>query len=105
MIIVTAKIGSLPFESVKRESISQARGKEHRKVEEQGAMIARQQKQIETLTTGLQKVSAQLAAVSLSRSGLEASKFATGRIRGGGPRRKWSTILRNASGSHAHART
>lgn len=59
--------------------------KEHRKVEEQGAMIARQQKQIETLTTGLQKVSAQLAAASLSRGGLEASKFATGRIRGGGP--------------------
>jgi Chaperone of endosialidase len=34
-----------------------------------------QQKQIEALTAGLQKVSAQL----------EASKFATGRIRGGGP--------------------
>jgi hypothetical protein len=34
--------------------------KEHRKVEEQGAMIARQQKQIEALTAGLQKVSAQL---------------------------------------------
>jgi hypothetical protein len=48
-------------------------------------MIARQQKQIETLTTGLQKVSAQLTAAGLSRGGLEASKFATGRIRGGGP--------------------
>jgi len=34
--------------------------KEHRKVEEQGAMIARQQEQIEALTAGLQKVSAQL---------------------------------------------
>jgi len=34
--------------------------KEHRKVEEQGAMIARQQKQIEALTAGLQKVSAQI---------------------------------------------
>jgi hypothetical protein len=34
--------------------------KEHRKVEEQGAMIARQQKQIDALTAGLQKVSAQL---------------------------------------------
>jgi hypothetical protein len=34
--------------------------KEHRIVQEQGAMIARQQKQIETLTAGLQKVSAQL---------------------------------------------
>jgi len=34
--------------------------KEHRKVEEQGATIAQQQKQIEALTVGLQKVSAQL---------------------------------------------
>ena len=34
--------------------------KEHRSVQEQGATIARQQKQIEALTTGLQKVSAQL---------------------------------------------
>jgi hypothetical protein len=36
--------------------------KEHRKNEEQEATIARQQKQIETLTAGLQKVSAQLEA-------------------------------------------
>jgi hypothetical protein len=43
--------------------------KEHRKVEEQGremqeqkAIAARQQKQIEALTAGLQKVSAQLEA-------------------------------------------
>ena len=36
--------------------------KEHRTVKEQGAMIARQQKQIEALTAGLQKVSAQLEA-------------------------------------------
>jgi endosialidase-like protein len=34
--------------------------KAHRKIEEQGTMIAQQQKQIESLTTGLQKVSAQL---------------------------------------------
>jgi hypothetical protein len=34
--------------------------KEHRHVQEQDAIIARQQKQIDTLTTGLQKVSAQL---------------------------------------------
>jgi hypothetical protein len=34
--------------------------KEHRKVEEQGATIVRQQKQIEALTAGLQKVSAEL---------------------------------------------
>ena len=39
--------------------------KEHRIVQEQGATIARQQKQIEALTAGLQKVSAQ---VEMSRS-------------------------------------
>ena len=33
---------------------------EQRKVQEQGATIARQQKQIDALTAGLQKVSAQL---------------------------------------------
>jgi hypothetical protein len=33
---------------------------EQRKVQEQGATIARLEQQIETLTTGLQKVSAQL---------------------------------------------
>jgi hypothetical protein len=54
--------------------------KEHRKVEDLEANAARQQKQIEALTAGLQKVSAQLAAASPSRGGLEASKFATGRI-------------------------
>ena len=47
--------------------------KEHRKNEEQEATIARQQKQVETLTAGLQKVTAQL----------ELIKFATGRIRRG----------------------
>ena len=40
---------------------------------------------IEALTAGLQKISAQLAAASPSGGGLEASKFATGRIRRGGP--------------------
>jgi hypothetical protein len=59
--------------------------KSHRKMEEQQAMIECQQKQIETLTAGLQKVSAQLAAVSPSSGGLEVTKFATGRIRRGGP--------------------
>jgi Chaperone of endosialidase len=34
--------------------------KAHRKIEQQGATIAQQQKQIEALTAGLQKVSAQL---------------------------------------------
>ena len=50
--------------------------KEHNRVEEQGTMIARQQKQIEELTAGLQKVSAQLAAASPSLGGLELSKAA-----------------------------
>jgi hypothetical protein len=36
--------------------------KEHRHAEEQDAIIALQQKQIEALTAGLQKVSAQLEA-------------------------------------------
>jgi hypothetical protein len=48
--------------------------KEHRKNEEQEATIARQQAQIEALTAGLQKVSAQLAAASPSGGGLEASR-------------------------------
>jgi len=54
--------------------------KEHRKVEQL-------EKQIEVLTAGLQKVSAQLASASPSRrtaGRLEANKFAVGRIRGGG---------------------
>ena len=77
--------------------------KEHRKKEQQETMITQlkatlakqqkdfqaiatqQQKQIEALTAGLQKVSAELAAASPSRGGLEASQFATGRIRRGGP--------------------
>ncbi len=48
--------------------------KEHGKNEQQEATIAHQQKQIEALTAGLQKVTAQLAAASPSRDGLEASK-------------------------------
>jgi hypothetical protein len=56
-------------------------------------MIAQQQKQIEPLTAGLQKLSAQLAAASPSGGGLEVSKFATGRIRRGGPATQ--TVLNN----------
>ena len=48
--------------------------KEHRRNGQQEATIARLQGQIEALTAGLQKVSAQLAAASPSGSGLEASK-------------------------------
>jgi Chaperone of endosialidase len=40
--------------------------KEHKTVEEQGATIARQQKQIDALTAGLQKVSGQLEASKLA---------------------------------------
>src|ERR1043166_5310789 len=43
--------------------------KEHKTVQEQGAIIARQQKQIEQLAAGLQKVSAQL---QLSKSAPQA---------------------------------
>lgn len=45
--------------------------KEHKTVQEQGAIIARQQKQIEALTKGLQKVSAQLATASPSLADLK----------------------------------
>ena len=58
---------------------------EQHKVQKLEANAAQQQKQIEALAVGLQKVSAQLAAASPSRGGLEANKFAIGRIRGGGP--------------------
>jgi hypothetical protein len=47
--------------------------------------LAEQERQIEALASGLQKVSSQLAEASPSRGGLEVCKFATGRIRGGGP--------------------
>ena len=48
--------------------------KEHHEVEDLKTIVAEQQKQIEALTAGLQKVSAQLATASPSRGGLEASK-------------------------------
>ena len=98
-------LGCYPLKSVKREPISQSRGKEHRKVGEQGAMIARQQKQIGTLTTGLQKVSAQLAAASLSLADLKRANSPQDESAVADLRRKWSTIPGNASGSHAYART
>jgi hypothetical protein len=47
-------------------------------------------KQIEALTAGLQKVSAQLAATGPSCGGLQMNKFATGRIRRGGSNRNGS---------------
>ena len=63
--------------------------KQHRKVETLQATVAQQHKDFEAAVAELkgqiQKVSAQLAEASPSRGGLEASKFATGRIRRGGP--------------------
>jgi hypothetical protein len=47
---------------------------EQRKVQQQGASIAHLEQQIEALTVGLQKLSAQVAAASPSGGGLEASK-------------------------------
>jgi len=48
--------------------------KEHHQVQDLKTIVAEQQKQIGALTAGLQKVNAQLAAVSTSRGGVEASK-------------------------------
>jgi hypothetical protein len=66
--------------------------KEHRKVQEHEKTIAELKSGMTALAATvkeqaaqIQKVSAQLAAASPSRGGLEASKFATGRIRRGGP--------------------
>ena len=66
--------------------------KEHRKNQEQEKTIAELKSGMRALAATvkeqaslIQKVSAQLAAASPSRGGLEASKFATGRIRRGGP--------------------
>jgi hypothetical protein len=66
--------------------------KEHKKVAEHEATIAQLESGMETLfatvkeqAAQIQKVSAQLAAASPSRGGLQASKFASGRIRCGEP--------------------
>jgi hypothetical protein len=66
--------------------------KEHRKNEEQEKTIAELNSGMTALAATvkvqaaqIQKVSAQLAVASPSDGGLEASKFATGRIRRGGP--------------------
>jgi hypothetical protein len=70
--------------------------KEHKKVEEQGGTINQLKKDFRATVAALtarlkeqdskiEKVSVRLAAASPSRGGLEMSKFATGRIRRGGP--------------------
>jgi hypothetical protein len=53
------KLESVRYEAVNAMLLNEFL-KEHRTVQEQGAIIARQQKQIDALTAGLQKVSAQL---------------------------------------------
>jgi trimeric autotransporter adhesin len=53
------KVSSVRYDAVNAMLLNEFL-KEHRKVADQGAMIAKQQKQIEALTAGLQKVSAQL---------------------------------------------
>ncbi len=66
--------------------------KEHRKNEKQEATVALQQKEIAALSATvkeqaaqIQEVRAQLATARPADGGLEASEFATGRIRHGGP--------------------
>ena len=59
--------------------------KEHRKVEELQAAVAGLAATVKEQSAQIQKVRAELAAASPSGGGPEASKFATGRIRGGGP--------------------
>jgi uncharacterized coiled-coil protein SlyX len=66
--------------------------KQHRKLQELEANDAEQQREIKALVatvkeqaSQIQKVSAQVAAASPSHRGLRTSKFATRRIRAGGP--------------------
>jgi len=67
--------------------------KEHRKNEEQQRQINVLTAQLKEQAAQIQKVSVQLGAASSFRGGLEASKFASGRIRGGGP--AMQTVLNN----------
>jgi hypothetical protein len=59
--------------------------KEHRKVETLEATVANLVRTVKDQASEMQKVRAQLTVASPSHGGLEVSKFATGRIRGGGP--------------------
>jgi len=69
--------------------------KEHHHVREQDAIIARQQKQIDALTSGLQKMSAQLEAIK------PESQVAIGAARTGEQRE--GTPVRTASFQHSVA--
>jgi hypothetical protein len=57
------KVNTVRYEAVNAMLLNEFL-KEHRKVEEQGATIAKQQKQIEALTAGLQKVTARVEAAN-----------------------------------------
>jgi septal ring factor EnvC (AmiA/AmiB activator) len=59
--------------------------KEHSTVQELKTEIAALTTTVKEQAAQIQKVSAQLAAANPSGGGLEVSKFAAGRIRGGGP--------------------
>jgi len=59
--------------------------KEHKKVEKLEGVVATLAATVREQALQIQQVSAQLAAASPSGGGLEASKFAIGRIRRGGP--------------------
>ena len=56
--------------------------KEHREVAELKSTVAEQRKGMEAMAAQLKEQASQIQKVSAQ---LEASKFATGRIRGGGP--------------------
>jgi hypothetical protein len=59
--------------------------KEHRRVEKLEAALRAVNGRLAEHDAKIQRVSAELATASSSHGGLEVSKFATGRIRGGGP--------------------
>ena len=75
------KVNSVRYDAVNAMLLNEFL-KEHRRNEEREATIARQQKQIDALTASLKEQASQIQKVSAQ---VEASKFATGRIRGGGP--------------------
>ena len=57
------KVNTVRYEAVNAMLLNEFL-KEHRKVEEQGAIIAKQQEQIDTLTAGFQKLTARLEATN-----------------------------------------
>jgi len=82
------KVNTVRYEAVNAMLLNEFL-KEHKKVEAQQATIAelnlivtRQQKGMEVLTAQLKEQAAQIEKVSVQ---VEMSKFATGRIRRGGP--------------------